>query len=126
MLATSIFSFSRNVFNRPFPKGRQKSLLCGTGCRLQPPFLQDVTKRRLKTLWEKEKIMVTSIFSFLRNVFNRPFPLGRQRSFSCDTGCSLQPRVLQDVTRKRLKTSWEKEKMLASIFSLGRQPAIQG
>ena len=52
---------NRNVFNRPFPKGRQRSLLCGTGCRLQPPFLQDVTRRRLKTLWEKEKIMVTSL-----------------------------------------------------------------
>ena len=34
----------------------------------------------LKTLWEKEKMLVTSIFSFSLNVFKRLFTQGRLKS----------------------------------------------
>ena len=35
-----------------------------------PDFKQPWVKRPLKTLWRKEKMLVTSIFSFSHNVFN--------------------------------------------------------
>ena len=34
--------------------------------------LLDTEKKRKKPLWEKEKMLVTSISAFLHNVFNRP------------------------------------------------------
>ena len=72
---TSNFSFSRSIFYpfgelssifikfkvivcKLFQFGRVKNLLCGRGLR-----------SLLKTLWEKEKMLVTSIFSFSHNVF---------------------------------------------------------
>ena len=37
----------------------------------------------MKTLWEKEKMLVTSIFSFSHNVFKRVFTQGSQKSGLC-------------------------------------------
>ena len=72
LLVTSNFSFSHIVFKRPVSQGRQKVSLCGNGLTLYhtiPTFNDFETGRLLKTLWEKEKMMVTSIFSFSHNVF---------------------------------------------------------
>ena len=54
---TSIFSFSLNVFIRFLSQGPWGSLLFGTELSL------------LKTPWEKEKLLITSNFSFSQGVF---------------------------------------------------------
>ena len=52
---------------------------------------------RVKTLWEKEKMLVASIFSFSLNVFKRLLSLGRYKLGLC--GKEL---------RRLLETLWEK------------------
>ena len=94
MLVTSILSFSHNVFKRLFLsnfKGRR----CKDG-------LMTLKRRFLKTVWEKEKMLVTCtcIFSFQSLPHNPDF---------------LGPRVKKKNLWKTLR---EKEKMLVtSIFS---------
>ena len=45
-------------------------LVCGFNpLRNSPWFLRSWERRLLKTMWEKEKMMVASIFSFSHNVF---------------------------------------------------------
>ena len=58
----SNFSFSHSVFKRLVMQTYKNQGLFGKG-------LKTLTKRLLKTLWEKEKMLVTSIFSFPHNVF---------------------------------------------------------
>ena len=67
MLVTSIFFFSHNFLKTlPF-KGRVKSRLCGK--ELKGIFLKGVKEAFLKTLWQKEKMLLIFIFFFLRNIF---------------------------------------------------------
>ena len=40
----------------------------------------------LKTLWEKDKLLVTSNFSFSHSVFNRLVSQGRQKASLCGNG----------------------------------------
>ena len=54
-----------------------------------------------KTLWEKEKLLVTGNFSFSRSVFERLVSQGRQKVSLCGNG---------------LKTLCEHEKMLVPII----------
>ena len=95
MLVTSTFFFSHNVFKRLFPRLRQKSSLCGKGLidvhvksnffsKLyyfwlplnpfpnKPWFLYVCSTSHFKTLWEKEKLLITSNFSF-SHIFFYPF-----------------------------------------------------
>ena len=86
------FSFSHSVFKRLVSQGRQKVLLCGNGFKdlqekhsslgslkivivwsslqiltlyqTSPGFYVSAVKSLLKTLWEKEKLLVRSNFSF--------------------------------------------------------------
>ena len=44
--------------------------------------------KELKTLWEKEKMLVTSIFSFSYDVFKRHFPVDHKKSGLCGKGLS--------------------------------------
>ena len=77
MLVTSIFSFSHYVFKRSFPQGRQKPSLCHKGLTLHhtiPTFNDPEKKSIFKTLLEKEKILITNLFSFSHNVFH-PFKI---------------------------------------------------
>ena len=84
-------------------------------------------------MWEKEKLLVPSNFSFSHNVFNTHISLVRQNAALCDDGLRLL-RVEYicwqnlEKTRKfvceRLenkKTSWEKEEMLVTMnISVGK------
>ena len=76
MLVTSIFFFSHNVFQKVLPQGHKKSRLCGKVLNLfnpfpnKPWFLRVRISSLLKTLREKEKLLVTSNFSFSHSVFN--------------------------------------------------------
>ena len=82
MLVTSIFSFSHNVFKRHFPHGHQKVSLTGEGLKCikcisenDKPFLKQAlflcvcSIHVLKTLWEKEKLLITSIYFFSPQCF---------------------------------------------------------
>ena len=42
-----------------------------------------------KTLWEKEKLLVTSNFSFSHSVFKRLVSQGRQKVSLCENGLTL-------------------------------------
>ena len=70
----------------------------------------------LKTLWEKEKILGTGIFSFSHNVFNRLFPKGCQKlSFHGRVlTFSQTTRLLITLKKSPLKIMREKEKMLVN------------
>ena len=80
---TSILSFSHDVFKRPLLQG------CLTCFHIIPTFNDPEKKktRFLKSLWEKEKMLVTSIFSFFPHVFKRPHlqgclkPITRRQNF---------------------------------------------
>ena len=63
MLATSILSFYHNVFKRRLV---QDNL---TLSQNKPWFLRVCSRTLLKTLWEKEKLLITSNFSFSHSVF---------------------------------------------------------
>ena len=71
MLVTNIFSFYHKV---SFPIKNRNCHLSNINPLLHNPyFKQSLERSLLKTLWEKEKILVTSIFSFLSH--NNPcFP----------------------------------------------------
>ena len=43
----------------------------------------------LKTLWEKEKLLITSNFSFSHIVFKRPVSQGRQKVSLCGNGLTV-------------------------------------
>ena len=67
-------SFPSIFFQRLLPQGSQKSPLCGYLAVFnpfpnKPWFLRVCGTNRLKTLWEKEKLLVTSNFSFSHSVF---------------------------------------------------------
>ena len=85
---TNIFSLFYNVFQMFHSPGNQKSGLCSIGLNMDNvtdthdhhlkfnPSLHKYSfgrinnRQLLKTLWEKEKLLVTSNFSFSHNVFN--------------------------------------------------------
>ena len=70
----------------------------------------------LKTLWEKEKMLVTSIFSFSHNVF-KPV-IDKNRHFN---PFQNKPWLLRVCSTSLLKTLWEKEKLLKKCnFSFSR------
>ena len=69
MLVTNIF---HNVFKRLFTQGHEKLGLCGKELTLYhtiQTFNNPEKRNLLKRLWEKEKMLVTSIFSFSNHVF---------------------------------------------------------
>ena len=73
MLVTIIFSFSNNVFKKLLSQSCYKFGLCGkelTLSQTSPGFYVSAVEV-LKTLWEKEKLLVTSNFSFSHSVFIR-------------------------------------------------------
>ena len=66
MLITTVSSFSRNVFKGLLSQGHLKSQLCGevlTLSQTSPGFYVSAVQV-LKTLWEKQKLLVMSNFSF--------------------------------------------------------------
>ena len=71
LLVTSNFSFAHSVFKRLVSQGRQKVSLFGNGLTLYhtTPTINDINTRAFENLWEEEKMLVTSIFSFSNNVF---------------------------------------------------------
>ena len=113
MLVTSTFSFSHNVFKNFLLKGRvweRINFIMFTHIDLinpvpnKPWVLCVCSTSLLKTLWEKEKLVVTSNFSFshsvstlLENILHFP----------------SKPWVLCVCSTSLLKTPWEKEKLLA-------------
>ena len=97
----SIFSFSLNVFN-PFPN--------------KPWFLHICSTSLLKTMWEKEKLLITSNFSFSHSVF---YPFEELSSiFNVFNPFLNKPWFLHVCSTSLLKTMCEKEKLLiTSNFS---------
>ena len=107
----------------------------------KPWFLHVFSTSLLKTLWEKEKLLVTSNFSFSHSVFY-PFRVlsaifvkfkivvckllqfGRASNFLFGKGLSLYHTILtfnDPQGRRLLKTFLEKEEMLVtSIFSFSK------
>ena len=101
----------------------------------KPLFLGVSRTSLLKTVWEKEKLLVTSNFSFSHNVF---YPSGELSAiFIKYKNCHLQTLsvwkrlkfvILERVNphntfwrpweTSRLKTLWEKEKLLVTISPL--------
>ena len=96
--SVSIFPFSNNVFNRPLFKGHLKSGLSSKSLKKRSGYNMIGNQRKslltimllnafpnkswflrvcitslLKTLWVKEKLLVTSNFSFSQSVF---YPFG--------------------------------------------------
>ena len=95
----SNFSFSHSVFKGPVLKTRKNQGLFGKGLKRENSFWDGK-----KTWWEKEKMLVTSIFSFSLN----PFP--------------HKPWFLRACCTSPLKTLWEKEKSLVtSNFSFSHR-----
>ena len=98
LLFTSNFPFSHSVFKRLVSKGRQKVSLCGNGLNKgsdgecmyalhhmiliytinpfpnKPWLLHVCSKNLLKTLWEKEKLLVMSNYSLSHSVL---YPFGK-------------------------------------------------
>ena len=93
---------------------------------------------REKTLWEKEKLLVTSNFSFFHSVFKRLVSQWRQKVSLCGNGLRKhfqynkvkihfrsfnnpfpkKPWFLHGCSTRLLKSLWEKKKLLvASNFS---------
>ena len=71
LLVKSNFSFFHRVFHSYISSVRQNVALCGSGLTLYSTdtHFDASTQKFLKTLWEKEKLLVTNNFSFLHNVF---------------------------------------------------------
>ena len=59
-----------------------------TVCRLQFKFDENIRKfsKQVETLWVKEKLLVTSNFSFTHSVFKRLVSQGRQKVSLCGNG----------------------------------------
>ena len=49
-------------------------------------------------MWEKKKMMVTSIFSFSHNVLKKPFPPVRQKSSLCGNGLTAEVTSWRSMT----------------------------
>ena len=49
-----------------------------------------------KTLWEKEKLLVTSNFSFSHSVFKRLVSQGRQKASLCGNGLNTKKNIKLD------------------------------
>ena len=62
---------------------------------------------RLKTLWEKEKLLVTSNFSFSHSVFKRLVSLGRQKVSLCGNGLTHSLKKHFETVPKKLQTTTE-------------------
>ena len=74
----------------------------------------------LITLWEKEKLLITSNFSFFHSVFKRLISQGCQKVLLCGNGLTHYHTILTfNAPEKQafLKTLWEKEKMLVPSIS---------
>ena len=74
---------------------------------------------RLKTLWEKQELLVTSNFPFSHSVFKRLVSLGRQKVSMCGNGLSEMKRSYgldMKVFDLVVKAFAEKHKNLAQKF----------
>ena len=74
----------------------------------------------MKTLWEKEKLLVTSNFSSSHNVFKSCLLLMCQNEYLWSKGlklCTTRFRLSTTLKKKLLKTLWKKEKMLVTSIS---------
>ena len=85
LLITSNFSFSRSVFKTLVRQTRKNLGLFGKGLKHLQTIMSEALKclnlhsTEWKTLWEKEKMLVTSMFSFSNtfyNAFKKAFLLG--------------------------------------------------
>ena len=81
-----VTGFFLRVVN-PFPK--------------KPRFLHVWSKSLLKTLWEKEKLLVTSHFSFSHSVF---YPLGELPAISIKLKIVVDKLYLEESKICRLET----------------------
>ena len=63
-------------------------------------------------MWEKEKMLVTSIFSFSHNVFKRLFPLRHQNILFCGKGLTFTPQSIVLTTLE--KKTYENDGKLKS------------
>ena len=61
----------------------------------------------LKTLWEKEKLLVTSNFSFSHGVFKRLVSQGRQKVSLCGNGLRNKPQA-----KKERRSTFEGSKLV--------------
>ena len=70
LLVTNNFFFSQGVFKRLELQTRKNQGLFGKGLNLTLyHIIPTFGEAFLKTLWDKEKVLVSSIFSFSHNVF---------------------------------------------------------
>ena len=93
-----------SVFKRLVSQGCQKVPLCGNGLFIihnyvclsisaDDNFKFDENSRKLSKWvenWKKEKLLVTSNFSFSHSVFKRPVSQGRQKLSLCGNGLNVQ------------------------------------
>ena len=127
MLETSIFSFSHNIcysFQKEFMILTLYLICQFLAFQIQHQIKYDVKNMNkwgynyligLKTLWEKEKLLVTSNFSFSHNVFKSCLLLMRQNEYLWNRGLGYN--YLSSVTAFKLNQS--------KILSLGKQLTIQ-
>ena len=100
--------------------GQMIDIGCGfffTPCRIILSFRKNEERNLLQTLLEKEKMAVTSIFTFVHNIFQGFFDrviLSRDNVVKCEL-FTTQSLILK--TQKRLLKIWEKEKILATSIS---------
>ena len=124
LLITSNFSFSHGVFKRLELQTCKNQGLFGKELRLrmlkghrtsfnslpQNPDLEQPKRRRFwKTLREKKKMLVTSIFFFSHSVF-----YSYQRAELSFNPFPNKPWFLRVCGTSSLKTLWEKEKLLVT------------
>ena len=119
LLVKSNFSFSHIVFKRHVPQTRKNQGLFGKGLNRRQnlrltqieAFADDksnvtqVVFDRSETLWEKKKMLDTSIFFFSHNVFKGLFPPVRQKSSLCGNGLTqilttLKKRHFENILKK--------------------------
>ena len=120
MLVTSIFLLLPQCF-LPLQKQIQFSVPPINIFPNELCFLRVCSRSLLKTLCEKEKMLVTSIFLLLPQCF---LPLQKQIQFSVPpiNPFPNEPRFLCVCSRSLLKTLWEKENLLVtSNFSFSQQ-----
>ena len=80
--------------------------------------MKETSPNRLKTQWEKEKLLVTSNFSYSHSVFKRLVSQGRQKVSLCGNGLKklkteiylvYQPKLYPFPNRQILDSSKNKE-----------------
>ena len=78
---------------------------------------RNLSKQVEKTLWEKEKLLITSNFSFSHNVFKRLVSQGRQKVSLCGNGLMILKKEALENTVGKEENSGNQHFLLFQVFS---------